>query len=240
MSERAERRSSQEPEKSSRFPSDLNDPYSLWAGLPSGGLLPYSQVLLGFTSWLCGHYRPMWKEQSSHLTAWHLDRWSGLYGWCLAEATGRLRERYQEMYSDADFMVLHLGEELMSGKPDTIKSRFWTPLFIQRQLTGDIAFFEYIARTLQRKNDLVHGQRRLLAILFDRGFVPFEYWTSAAISDFWRLHINVNAPSPGLIRRWLGLMNLGLAYPPIVAGFGPKGITRFDAAAARLHGLPIS
>jgi hypothetical protein len=240
MIDPAERQPSQEPEKSSRFPSDLADPYSLWVDLPPGGLLPYSQVLLGFTSWLRGHYRPMWIAQTSHSTPWHLDRWNGLYGWCLHEAEGRLRERYQEMYSDADFMVFHLCEELINGGSDALKSPFWTQLFVQRQLTGDTTFFEYVARILQRKNDPVHGHRRLLAILFDRGFVPFQFWTSAAISDFWRLHINANAPSPGLIRRWLGLMNLELAYPPIVAGFSRKGITCFDAAAAELHGLPKS
>lgn len=219
---------------------DLDDPYSLWADLPPGGLLPYSQVLLGFASWLQGRYRPMWTEQSSHPTPWHLNRWSGLYGWCQAEAEARLRERYQEMYSDADFMVLHLGEAIMRGDPDALKSSFWTPLFIHRQLTWDADFFDYVARAQQRKDTPQHGWMRLLALLFDRGYVPFEYWTSAAISDFWRLHINANAPSPGLIRKWLERMQLELTYPPVVTGFGRNGIARFDAAAARMHGLPES
>jgi hypothetical protein len=151
-----------------------------------------------------------------------------------------LRERYREMYSDADFMVLHLGEELMSGGPDALKSPFWSPLFSQRQLTGDKEFFQYVAKALTRKDNPLHGQQRLLAILYDRAFIPLEYWTSSAITEFWRQCVNSNAPSPGLIRKWLERMKLELASPPIVIGFGRNGITHFDVAAAKLHGLPKS
>ena len=235
-----EQQPSPEPGAPSSFPSDLDDPYSLWVDLPPGALLPYSAVLLGFSSWLRGHYRPMWIEQTTHSNPWHLDRWSGLYGWCQHEAEARLRERYQERYNDADFAVIHLGEAIMNGKDDALKNPFWTPVFVYHQLRGDKPFFQYVTRSIERKAAPQHGWMRLLAILFDRGYVPFEYWTSSAIAEFWRLNVNSNAPTPGLIRKWLERMGLNLASPPIVTGFGRSGITRFDEGAAKLHGLPKS
>jgi hypothetical protein len=219
-------------------PQDLYDPYSLWSDLPPGSALPYSQVLLGFASWLRGVYRPMWDQQSPHSTSWHLARDRGLHAWCLYEAAQRLKERYQDAYSDADFMVIHLAEALLGDEPDAFKSPFWTPLFTYHQLRDDKTFFRYIARVLDRKDTPAYGHQRLLAILYDRAYCPLEYWSSPAIAEFWRKCVDANTPSPGLIRKWLERMNLELAYPPIVTAFNPGGITRLDKSAARLHGLP--
>jgi hypothetical protein len=86
---------------------------------------------------------------------------------------------------------------------------------------------------------------RLLAILFDRNRVPFEYWTPETISACLNVLISgagkteeIIVPSPAQVTEWLALLGLALAEQPIVSGYGPEGITKFDEAAARRYGLP--
>jgi hypothetical protein len=219
-------------------PQELSDPYSLWAELPPGALLPYSQVLLGFASYLRGKYRPLWDEQTSLPTPWHLARDRGLQAWSLHEAQERLKERYQDAYTDEDFMVLHLAEDLLNRGADALKHPFWTSLFVKKQRTGDAAFFNYVATLLERKKKTPPGYQRLFTILFDRAYCPLEYWSSSAIAEFWRVCVPANTPSPELIRKWMERMKLKLADPPIVLAFSSRRITRLDKAAAKLHGLP--
>jgi hypothetical protein len=86
---------------------------------------------------------------------------------------------------------------------------------------------------------------RLLAILFDRNPVPFEFWSAEAISACLALLISsagkaeeLIVPTPVQVSEWLKLLGLSVAEQPIVTGFGPEGITQFDKAAAHRYGLP--
>jgi hypothetical protein len=86
---------------------------------------------------------------------------------------------------------------------------------------------------------------RLLAILFDRNSVPFEFCTIEAISAWIEVLITgagkteeIIVPSPTQVTERLALLILVLAKRPIVSGYGPEGITAFDADAARAYGLP--
>jgi hypothetical protein len=220
------------------------DPYRIWTEKGANYRAPFSEVQKAFSDWLRETLRWLWDGHTIVKSIWHLARQDGLVAWAKYESFNRLKIAGREAFTLADFMQLHFNEEARQHGKKASQDPFWTPLFIAKQLAGDIGFFSHIELVFNQKGFVHQSNQRLLCIWHDRNFVPTEFWTASAISDYMRIVLEASgasgdsAPNALLIRQWMSRIGIHLKPPAIVSGFNAKGITDFDQDAAKIHGLP--
>jgi hypothetical protein len=219
------------------------DPHHLWDGLGLDAPLSYNTVLAGFARYLVHAVRPSWDLATVIKQRWYFDRDEGLRAWCLQAAKARLAVSQRATYTLLQFHELIFSEQMRSGGREAMKDPVWSPLFEHMQRTGQDTFFRNLHYLFNQTRPSGQLARWWFYVLWDRGSVPFEFWSYPAIARYLsaRLPCNV-APREELLRQWGQRMELRQTYPSVVTDYDLRSRTipegGFHLDALQMHGIP--
>jgi hypothetical protein len=220
-----------------------NDPHCLWDGLGIDAPLPYNAVLEGFARYLVQALRPSWDLATVIKFAWYLNRIVSLKAWCLDAAKARLAVNQRPSYTLVQFHELIFSEQMRRGAREAMKDPVWWPLFEHMQRTGQVTFFRNLHYLFNQTRPSGHLARWWFCVLWDRGSIPFEYWSYPAITRCLSTRVpRTVAPSEALLRQWGYRLGLEQTYPSVITDYDVESRTipkrGFHLDALEMHGIP--
>jgi hypothetical protein len=210
------------------------DPYYLWRELPYGARLPREVVATGLARWLQAHLVWIWDQRTQIKLPWYLARIDGLVAWSLDEAALRLSTfSNQDSFTAAEFHELHFAESLRKKKVAALRDPFWDELILHKKAEGDLNFFTHLPVLIHQPPYEFRQAKRLFCLLWDRGSIPLQYWSYAALAAYLEvtlstLNRHAIAPDTEALRQWVSRLGL--------VPFRPAVVTRYDS---RERQIPI-